>query len=62
LGEDQHLIEHRAASFDIFCGTGQDYLIAARDKPDLGDEILDLAQVSVRLADEVEQQMVAGYA
>jgi hypothetical protein len=62
LGEDQHLSEHRAASFDIFGGTGQDYLLAARDKPDLGDEILDLAQVSVRLADEVEQQMVAGYA
>jgi hypothetical protein len=36
-----------------------DDLIAARDKADLGEEVLDLPQMSIGFSDEIEKQVVA---
>jgi hypothetical protein len=62
LDEDQQLVEHGPRPFHIRLRAGEDHLVPARDKTDLGKEVFHLSQMSVRLSDQFEEQVMAGYA
>jgi hypothetical protein len=62
LNQDEQLVEDCSGSLHIEWRPRHHDLVAARDKSDLGDEVLHLSQVPIGFSDEVEEQVMAGNA
>ena len=60
VNENEQLLEHGSGALDLGVGALEGYLVSARDESHLRKMGLDLAEVPVGLAEEIQHQMMAG--